>query len=132
MYICNLFVSGRVAGKSLSFLVDTGCTHNILSRTVLDYLPAQTSQQMVYGGTVVAMADGSSLHIYGIIGLSGSLRNVPCEARFLVSRISDNAILGMESLSRHYCFVACDLLANKIKIIKTLTLPLDREVHISC
>ena len=108
MYIGSLFVPGRVAGKTLSFLVDTGCTHNLLSRTVFDRLPAQTRQQMVYGETVAAMADGSGLHIYGSIGLSGRLRNVPFEARFLVCRISDNAILGMEFLRRHDCSVACD------------------------
>ena len=107
-YIGSLFVPGRVAGRSLSFLVDTGCTHNLLSRMVFDRLPAQTRQQMIYGETVAAMADGSGLHIYGSIGLTGRLRNVPFEARFLVCRISDNAILGMEFLSRHDCSVACD------------------------
>ena len=107
-YIGSLFVPGRVAGRNLSFLVDTGCTHNLLSRTVFDRLPAQTRQQMVYGETVAAMADGSGLHIYGSISLTGRLRNVPFEARFLVCRISDNAILGMEFLSRHDCSVACD------------------------
>ena len=43
-YIGNLFVPGRVAGNTLSFLVDTGCTRNLLSRTVFDRLPAQTRQ----------------------------------------------------------------------------------------
>ena len=62
-YIGSLFATGRVAGKSLSFLVDTGCTHNLLSRTVFDRLPAQTRQQMVYEETVAAMTDGSGLHI---------------------------------------------------------------------
>ena len=39
-YIGSLFVSGKVAGKSLSFLVDTSCTHNLLSRMVFGRLPA--------------------------------------------------------------------------------------------
>ena len=99
-YIGSLFVPGRVAGRNLSFLVDTGCTHNLLSRTVFDRLPAHSRQQMVYGETVAAMADGSGLHIYGSISLMRRLRNVPFEARFLVCRISDNAILRMEFLSR--------------------------------
>ena len=65
-------------------------------------------QQMVYEETMAAMADGSGLHIYGSIDLPGRLRNVPFEARFLICRISDNALLGMEFLSRHDCLVACD------------------------
>ena len=63
-YVGSLFVPGRVAGNSLSFLVDTDCTRNLLSRTVFDRLPAQTRQQMVYGETVAAMANGSGLHTY--------------------------------------------------------------------
>ena len=42
MYIGSLFVPRRVAENYLSFLVDTGCTHNLLSRTVFDRLPAQS------------------------------------------------------------------------------------------
>ena len=63
---------------------------------------------MVYGETVAAMADGSGLHIYGRIGLSGRLRNVPFEVKFLVCRISGNAILVMEFLSRLDCSVTCN------------------------
>ena len=88
MYIGSLFVPGRVAGRSLSFLVDMGFTHNLLSRTVFDRPPAPTFQQMVYGETLAAMDDGSGLHIVGSIGLSGCQQNMPFEARFLVSRIS--------------------------------------------
>ena len=114
-------------------------------------LPAQTRQQMVYGETVAAMADGSGLHIYENIGLSGRLRDVPFEARFHVCRISDNAIIGMKFLGRHDCSVAYDkgllvmgnktiqytdrmghLLANKVQIIRTLTMPPDRDAHIKC
>ena len=54
---------GRVAGRSLSLLVDTGYTHNFLSRIVFDHLPAQTRQQMVHAETVAAMADRSGVHI---------------------------------------------------------------------
>ena len=41
-YIGSLFVPRRVAGRNLNFLVDTGCTHNLLNRMVFDRLPAQT------------------------------------------------------------------------------------------
>ena len=83
--------------------------------------------------------------------MTGQLWNVPFEAKFLVFRISDNAILGMEYLSRHDCSMLCDkrlwmmggktiqctdrmgrLLANKVQIIWTLILPPGREVHVNC
>ena len=86
---------------------------------------------------MVAMTNGSGLHIYGSIGLSGRLW------------ISDNAIQRMEFLNRHDCSVACDkellvmggdtiqytdrmgcLPARKVQVAKTLMLPPDRKVHI--
>ena len=72
-YIGSLFVQERVARKNLSFLVDTGCTHNLLSKMVLHRLLAQMRQQLVHGETVTAKADGSGLHIYGSLGLTGRL-----------------------------------------------------------
>ena len=107
-YIGSLFFPGRVAGKSLSFLVNTGCTHSLFSKMVFDSLPAQARQQMVYGETVVVMADGSGLHIYGSIGLTGRLQNVPFEDRFLVCRILNNAIPAMKFLNCQDCSVACN------------------------
>ena len=97
-----------MAGKSFNFLVNTDCTHNLLFRTVFDRLQAQTRQHMFSRETVAAIADGSGLHIYGSIGLTGCLRNVQFEARFLICCISNNAILEMEFLSQHDCSVACD------------------------
>ena len=40
--------------------------------------------------------------------LDGPAADVPLEAKFLVCRISENAILGMEFLSCHDCSVVCD------------------------
>ena len=76
---------------------------------------------------------------------------MPFEAKFLVCRISDNAILGMEFLSCHDCLVAFDkgllvmggetiqrtdrmgcLLANKVQIIRRLILLPDNGVHVNC
>ena len=54
MYIDSLFVSGKVADKSLNFLVDTDCTHDLLFRTVYYCLPAQTRQHLFYGEAVAA------------------------------------------------------------------------------
>ena len=77
------------------------------------------------------------------------LRSIIFEADFLVCRIVDDASLVMESLSQQDCLVACDLellfmvgkalqrtdeishlLTNKVQVIRTLTLPPDREVQV--
>ena len=150
-YPSSLFVPGRVGGKNLTFLIDTGCTHNLLSRTVFDRLPASTRQQMRVQESTAAMADGSGLPIYGSLRLEGRLRNVKFAADFLVSRISDDGILGMSFLREHDCSVACDkgllvvsgvsvqctdktgrLLANKVQVVRTSVLPPEAEVQICC
>ena len=94
------------------------------------------------------MADGSSLHIYGSVYLESRLRIVSFEADLLVCRITNNAILRMEFLSQQDCSIACKkgLLLMEGKTIqcrdrlgrllahvtRTLALPPDKEVHVSC
>ena len=150
-YPSSLFIPGRVGGRNLTFLIDTGCTHNLLSRAVYDRLPASIRQRMQTQESTAAMADGSGLPIYGSIRLEGRLRNVKFEADFLVSRISDDGILGMSFLREQDCSVACDkgllvirgtpiqctdktgrLLANKVQVVRTLVLPPEAETQVCC
>ncbi|XP_067945087.1 uncharacterized protein [Watersipora subatra] len=49
------------------------------------------------------MADGSKLQFYGLIRLTGRIRDVAIEENFLVSQISEDAILGMPFLISHKC-----------------------------
>ena len=147
----SLFVPGRVAGRNLTFLIDTGCTHNLLSRTVFDRLPAPVREHMREQESTAAMADGSGLPIYGSIRLEGRLRNTKFEADFLICRISDDGILGMSFLRENDCSVACDkgllvvngvpipctdrtgrLLVNKVQVLRTLILPPDAETQVCC
>ena len=84
-----LFIPGRVEGKQVKFLVDTGCSHSLLSKVVFDRLPSKLRANLQPRDTTAALADGSGLHIYGSVTLSGWLRNVPFQEEFLVGRISD-------------------------------------------
>ena len=150
-YPSSLFVPGRVGGRNLAFLVDTGCTHNLLSRTVFDRLPAPIRQHMKTQESTATMADGSGLPIYGSIRLEGRLRNTKFVADFLVCRISDDGILGMSFLREQDCSVACDkgllvmrgtpipctdkmgrLLSNKVQVVRTLVLPPEAEAQVCC
>ena len=72
--------------------------HNLRSWTVYDGLPTQQQQQMVHKETMVAIADGSGLHIHRNVCLEGQLKNVSFEADFLVCRISDDATVRRSSL----------------------------------
>ena len=146
-----LYVPGSVGVRKVTYLVDTGCSHNLLSKSVFDRMPAGTRHQLVPLETAAAMADGSGLPIYGRINLPGKLRNLKFEEEFLVSRIADDAILGMVFLKNQECTLSCDkgiivvgtetvlctdqrgnLLANKVQVLSSTMIPPEAEMQVCC
>ena len=146
-----LYVPGSVGVKKVTYLIDTGCSHNLLSKSVFDRMPAGTRHQLVPLETAAAMADGSGLPIYGRITLPGKLRNFRFEEEFLVSRIADDAILGMVFLKNQECTLSCDkgiivvgtetvlctdqrgnLLANKVQVLSSTMIPPEAEMQVCC
>jgi len=67
---------GKVAGKAVTFLLDSGCTTNLLSRRVFDTLPSKEEGALTpYTGEPGTLADGSPIPFYGIIKLTGRVRD---------------------------------------------------------
>lgn len=54
------------------------------------------------------LADGSGLPVYGKIELTGRIRNFPFMKEFLVSRVSDEGILGTAFLASQKCTLCLD------------------------
>ena len=97
------------------------------------------------------MANGSGRHIqWPSVRLDCRLRNVSFEADFLVCHILDDTILEKEFLRQQDCSVACNqgllikagkalyctdrvdrLLAIKLQVNQTLTLPSSQEIQVS-
>ena len=146
-----MYVPGRLGTRGVIYLIDTGCSHNLLSKSVFDRLPAVTRHQLVPLETAAAMADGSGLPIYGKITLPGRVRNMRFEEEFLVSRIADDAILGMVFLQSQECTLSCDkgiltmgtetvlctdqrgnLLSNKVQVLAPTVIPPESELQVCC
>ena len=146
-----MYVPGNLGVRKVTYLIDTGCSHNLLSKSVFDRMPSGTRHQLVPLETAAAMADGSGLPIYGKITLQGRVRNMRFEEEFLVSRIADDAILGMVFLQNQECTLACDkgiltmgsetvlctdargtLLANKVQVLSTIVIPPKAEMQVCC
>ena len=146
-----LYVPGNLGTKKVTYLVDTGCSHNLLSKSVFDRMPSGTRHQLVPLETAAAMADGSGLPIYGRITLQGRVRNMRFEGEFLVSRIADDAILGMVFLKDQECTLSCDkgilvmgtetvlctdqrgnLLSNKVQVLGSIVIPPEAEMQVCC
>ena len=146
-----LYVPGSLGTKKVTYLVDTGCSHNLLSKSVFDRMPSGTHHQLVPLDTAASMADGSGLPIYGSITLQGKVRNMRFEGEFLVSRIADDAILGMVFLKNQECTLSCDkgiltmgteivlctdqrgnFLANKVQVLSSIVIPAEAEMQVCC
>jgi len=105
-YGSSYFLLGKLAGKAATFLLDTGCITNLLSRRLFDTLSARDrANQEPYEGEHGTLADGSCIPFYGVIELTGRVRDRVISETFIVSQLKEDAILGMPFLKRHRCHI---------------------------
>jgi hypothetical protein len=128
--------------RVIQCLIDTGCTTNLLSKHIFDKLSTETRARLAECNGHGLMADGTQLPFYGTIRLPVRLREVRTEETFVVSRISEDAILGMPFLISHRCaldfgrpVVRVDgkelqctdrhgrLLANLVQVVRDVVIP---------
>ena len=133
------------------YLVDTGCNTNLISKRVFDRLPKHVQDQLMSCDTHGQMADGTKLPFYGVVQVPIKVRDVKLEEIFVVSQISEDAILGMPFLANHDCrmdftkpvvtigereLVCTDrygrLMASRVQTVKKITIPPRTEVALSC
>jgi len=97
---------GKLAGKAPTFLLDTECTTYLLSRHLFDTLRARDRANLEpYKGEHGTLADGSCIPFYGMIELTGRVRDQVISETFIVSQLKEDAILGMPFLKRHKCHI---------------------------
>ena len=99
------FIPGKVEGKPILWLLDTGCTTNLIGKHVFDRLPNRLREQVVENDIHGMMADGTRLPFYGVIQLCSRLRELLIKEKQVVSRISKDVILGMPFLANHSCSI---------------------------
>ena len=79
-YSSSFFLPGKVMGRPVQFLIDTGCTSNLLSRHVFDRLPTEMKNRLQERTDHGMMADGSPLEFYGLLTLPVRIRSVQVTA----------------------------------------------------
>ena len=150
-YTTSYFLPGKLEGRPVQFLVDTGCTTNLLSKQVFDRLPERVKNCLEESDSHGIMADGTQLPFYGILRLPLRVRDVKTEEVFVVSRINEDAILGMPFLVAHNCsmefqqpIIQVDghklkctdrhgrLLISSVQITKELVVPPRTEMAVPC
>jgi len=102
----SYFLPGKVAGKPVTFLLDSGCTTNLLSHRVFDALPPKERRELApYTGEHGTLVDGSCIPFYGIIELTGRVRDQVIQETFVISQLEEDTILGMPFLKGHGCHI---------------------------
>ena len=91
-----LYVPGKLSGRNIQYLLDTGCSENVLSRSLFNQLPRSVRDNLVVDQSSAQMADGTGLLIYGSVTLPCRIRTVKLNISFRVANITDDAILGMK------------------------------------
>jgi len=72
----SYFLPEKITGRDVTFLLDSGCTTNLLSRRVFNTLPLQERRELApYTGEPGTLADGSSIPFDGVIELTGQVRD---------------------------------------------------------
>jgi len=108
----SYFLRGKLARKAATFLLDSECTANLLSRRLFDTFSAKDQDNLEpYEGEHSTLADRSCIPFYGVIDLTGRVRDHVISETFIVSQVKVNAILGMSFLRRHRCHVDFNKLA---------------------
>jgi len=98
-YGSSYFLPGKLAGKAATFLLNTGCTTNLLSLRLFDTLNARDRANLQpYEGKHDTLAYGSCIPFYGVIELTGRVRDQVISETFIVSQLKEDAILGMPFL----------------------------------
>jgi len=148
----SYFLPGKVAGKPAHFLLDSGCTTNILSRQFFDTLGVTIKKGLEpYKGDHGTLADGWCIPFYGIIELTGRIRDQTIQQTFIVGQLNEDVILGMPFLQRYRCRIdfsksamlmgdkelACvdkfgRPLAGGVQVVRSSTIPGHSRATIHC
>ena len=102
----SLYLPVKVERTTAVFLVDSGCTTNILSKRIFDRLPEAVRRGLQAHQTDAGLlVDGSRITLMGTIRLMVRVRAHQSEEIFWVSKIREDGILGMPFLTERHCSI---------------------------
>ena len=70
----SYFLPGKIRGRNVQCLLDSGCTTNILSKHVFDRLPSALTDRLEARRTHAALADGTQISFYVLVSLELKLK----------------------------------------------------------
>jgi len=91
----SYFLPGKIAGKAVTFLLDSGSTTNLLSRQLFDTLSARDKTGLEpYDGEHGMLVDESCILFYGN---TRRVQDQAIQETSIVSQLKEDAMLRMHS-----------------------------------
>ena len=97
------FLPGRVGKVPVQILIDTGCTTNLMSKTVFDRLDKATREAVEPCEAFGTLADGGKLRLHGMVKTRLKIRHYQAEETFVIGRSDEDIILGMSFFVENDC-----------------------------
>ena len=94
----GLFITGRIEGQKVEFLVDTGAEPTILSTLLKRSLPKTLRSAFQDKSTRLQLADGQRLHAQGSVLCNVCVDDKTILEAVYAAPIEDEAILGLDTL----------------------------------
>jgi len=105
-YGSSYFFPSKLSGKAATFLLDTGCTTNLLRRCLFDTLSAiDRANLKPYEGEHGMLANETCIPFYGVIELTVRVSDQVINETFIVSQLKEDAIPEVAFLKRHKCHI---------------------------
>ena len=108
-----LFLRGEIGGSKVTFLVDSGASHNFIS--------SRLAPRNVRGSGSVSLADGSKKPVCGPVELLFEVQDRSMKAVFLVTELKFEAILGLPWLAQVQASATIDWVNKSLRFNKVET-----------
>ena len=97
------FLPGKVGRVPVQILVDTGCTTNLMSKTVFDKLAKATRETIEPCEAFGTLADGGKLRFHGLVRTHLKIKHYNAEETFVIGQSDEDVILGMSFFQKNDC-----------------------------
>lgn len=133
MYEGGFFVKGKAEGKTVDWLVDTGCTTTIISTRVFDHLdPEERPDLTPYPGCLMS-ADESPIQVRGKTLLNIQLGQTLVQHSVIVAEVMNDGLLGLDFLQQHKMvinFATSQILCDGEKVVAHCRAGTDRVCRV--
>ena len=96
-------VDGMVGGVQVDCLLDTGCTHSMISTFIFQDLPFMETRSPDRVPSMVSVTGGNITTRGSIVATVEFQDGIKLEGEFIVADVTDQCILGMDILAQQNC-----------------------------